>query len=78
MSYEFYNKHILCALEWKLNAKINKNKKSIKRLDCSGRHSLIGKFSHVSISNEQYQFIVVCLIYRNIRLITEITNTYNA
>ena len=26
MSYDFYIKHDICALEWKLNAMINRNK----------------------------------------------------
>ena len=32
MSYDFYIKHNMCALEWKLNAMINKNKSLIKKL----------------------------------------------
>ena len=30
MSYDFYIKHIMHAIEWKLNAMINKNKTLIK------------------------------------------------
>ena len=33
MSYDFYIKHSICALEWKLNAMINKNKILINEID---------------------------------------------
>ena len=52
MSYEFYIKHIMCALEWKSNAMFKKNKKLINKLDRSKRHALIRKFNQVQISNE--------------------------
>ena len=51
MSYDFYFKHIMCALEWKLNVMINKSKKLINKLDRSKHHPLIRKFSHVPICN---------------------------
>ena len=46
MSYDFYIKHNMCALEWRLNAMINK-KNLISKLDRSKRHPLIRKYSHV-------------------------------
>ena len=33
MSYDFYSKHNMCALEWKLNAMINKNRCLIDKVD---------------------------------------------
>ena len=44
MSYDFYIKHIMCVLEWKLNAMINKNRKLIKKLNRNWRHPLNRKF----------------------------------
>ena len=44
MSYDFYIKHIMHAVEWKLIAKINKNKSLIKKLNRNWRHPLIRKF----------------------------------
>ena len=44
MTYDFYIKHNMCALEWKLNAMINKNKNLINKLDRSKCHPLIRKF----------------------------------
>ena len=52
MSYDFYIKRSMCALE-KLNAMINKNKKLNIKLDRSKRNPLIKKLSHVPNSNEQ-------------------------
>ena len=37
----------MCALEWKLDAMINKNKNLINELDRSENHPLIRKFSNV-------------------------------
>ena len=51
MSCDFYIKHIKCALEWKLNAMINKNGKLINKLNRSKRHPLIRKLSRVPICN---------------------------
>ena len=47
MSSDFYIKHNMCALEWKLKAMIKKNKKLINKLDRSKQHPLIRKFSNV-------------------------------
>ena len=33
MSYDFYTKHDMCALDLKLNALVNKNKQLMKKLD---------------------------------------------
>ena len=35
VSYDFYNKHNMHAVEWKINAKINKYKNLINKLDRS-------------------------------------------
>ena len=40
MSYDFYIKHNMCAIEWKLNAMINKNKSSINKIPRNWRHPL--------------------------------------
>ena len=39
-SYDFYFKHIICALEWTLNAPINKNKNLIKKFNRNWNHPL--------------------------------------
>ena len=44
MSYAFYIKHTMCAVEWRLNAMINKNKVLINRFDRNWRHPLNRKF----------------------------------
>ena len=44
MSFDFYIKHTMCALERKLNAMINKNKSLIKKFDSNWIHPLIRKF----------------------------------
>ena len=44
MSYDFYIKHNMCALEWKLNAMINKNKSLMKKFDRNWKHPLKRKF----------------------------------
>ena len=44
MSDNFYNRHNMHAVEWKLNAMINKNKTLIKKFDRNWRHSLYRKF----------------------------------
>ena len=38
MSYGFYIKHIMHAVEWHLNAMIHKNESLIIKLDRSERH----------------------------------------
>ena len=40
MFFDFYIKHNMCALEWKLNAMINKNKNLFKKFDCNRRNLL--------------------------------------
>ena len=40
MSYDFYIKHNMCALEWKLNAMINKNKSLINKFPRNWRQPL--------------------------------------
>ena len=49
--YEFYTRHKKHAVEWKLNAKINKNENLISELDRSKRHHLFRKFRCVPMSN---------------------------
>ena len=44
MSYDFYIKHIMHAVEWKLNAMINKNKKLINFFNRIFRHPFYRKF----------------------------------
>ena len=44
MSYDFYVRHNMFAVEWKLNAKINKNKTLINKFPKTWRHPLNGKF----------------------------------
>ena len=44
MTYQFNFKHKICALEWKLNAMINKNKSLINKFDCNWRNRLNRKF----------------------------------
>ena len=44
MSYDFYIKHNMHAVEWKLNAIINKNKSLINKFDRNWRHPLNRKF----------------------------------
>ena len=39
MSYDFYIKHNMHAVEWKLIAMINKNKKLINKFDRNWRHA---------------------------------------
>ena len=48
MSYDFYFKHGMCALERKLSAMINKNKNLINKIDRNWRHIL----------NKIFKFIV--------------------
>ena len=51
MSYDFFIRHNIPAVEWKLNAMINKNERLINELNRNWRYPLIRKFSHVPISN---------------------------
>ena len=43
MSYDFYIRHNMHAVEWKSNAMINKSKSLINELDPNLRHDLIRK-----------------------------------
>ena len=47
MSYNFYIRQNMQAVEWKLNAMINRTKKLIKIIIRNWRHSLIRKLIHV-------------------------------
>ena len=49
MSYDFYLKHNMSALEWKLNAMINKNKSLIKKFPRNWRHPLNIKFERYRV-----------------------------
>ena len=49
MSYDFYMKHNICALEWKLNAMINKNKNLIHIFDRNWRHPLNRKLERYRV-----------------------------
>ena len=40
MTYDFYIKHNMHAMEWKLNAMINKNKSLINKFNETWRHPL--------------------------------------
>ena len=40
MSYDFYIKHKMGAMEWKLNAMSNKNKSLINKFNDTWRHRL--------------------------------------
>ena len=44
MSYDFYIKHNMCALDWKLKAMITKNKTLGNKVDRNSRHPLDGNF----------------------------------
>ena len=46
MSYDFYFKHNMHAIEWNLNAMINKNKNLINKFNETWRHPLNRKFSN--------------------------------
>ena len=47
MSYDFYIKHNMHAVEWKINAMMKKNQNLINKLDKKKCHPLIRNFSHV-------------------------------
>ena len=44
MSYDFYNKHNMHAVEWILSSTINKNKNLITKFNRNWRHPLNRKF----------------------------------
>ena len=50
-SFDFYIKHTMHAVEWKLNTKINENETSIKKINRNWRHPLVRKINHVPILN---------------------------
>ena len=47
MSYDFFIRHNLHAVEWKIIAMINRNKSLIKKLNRNWRHLVIRKFKQV-------------------------------
>ena len=49
MSYNFYNKHNMHAVDWALKAMINKNKNLIKKFNRKWRHPLNRKFESYRI-----------------------------
>ena len=51
MSYDFYIKHKMNAVEWKLISMITKDKTLLNKLNRSWRHPLIRKNCHVSFNN---------------------------
>ena len=44
MTYDFYMKHNMPPVEWKLNAMINRNKSLTNKFDRNWRHPLNRKF----------------------------------
>ena len=50
MSYDFFFKHKMHAVEWKLISMINKNKTLLKNLVRNWNHPLMRKHSHISFS----------------------------
>ena len=56
MSYDFYIKHIMHAIEWKFKAMINKNKKLINIFKGNWRHPLNRKLSCLII----VQLLILC------------------
>ena len=49
MSYDFYIKHNMHMIEWKLNAMINKDKKLINKFNRNRRHPINRKFESYRI-----------------------------
>ena len=49
MTDDFYIKDNMCALEWKLNAMINKNRSLINKFDRNCKHPLNRKFESYRI-----------------------------
>ena len=45
MTYDFYLKHNMPAVEWKLNAMINKDKNIINKFPTKWRHTINTKFN---------------------------------
>ena len=73
LTYDFYIKHNMCALEWKLNAIINKNKNLINKLDRSEHHLLIRNFSNVPFNNWKMYVLNITDDYDNMTM-TNCTN----
>ena len=46
LSYDFYTKHNMHVVEWKLNALVNKNKSLINKFNRNWRHPLIRKIEN--------------------------------
>ena len=46
MSYDFYIKHDMHAVEWELNAMTNKNKSLINKFNRNWKHPLNRKYSY--------------------------------
>ena len=51
MSYDFYIRHNKHAVEWKIIAKINKNKSVINKLGRNWRHPLIIEYSRIPFND---------------------------
>ena len=51
MSYNFYIRQNMHAVEGRLNAMINKNKSLINKLDRNWRHPSFRKYSHIPFNN---------------------------
>ena len=51
MSYDFYIKHNMHAVEWKINAMINKNKNLFNKFPRNWRHPLNRKFESSRFPN---------------------------
>ena len=51
MTYDFYLKHNMSALEWKLNSKINKDKNLINMFPIPWRHPINNKFNRYRNNN---------------------------
>ena len=59
ISYDFYIRHNVHNVEWKLNAMINKNKKLTNEFIRNWRHPFIRSFENVPSWNEEWKFIPV-------------------
>ena len=51
LSYDFYIKHNVHAIEWNLNAMVNKNKILFDEVYRHWRYPLVRKFNHVPTLN---------------------------
>ena len=73
MSYDFYIRHNMHAVERKLNAMINKNESLINKLNRNCRHPLIMRFELVPISNQRWK----SMKYKH-KLLSKVPNNKNA